>query len=442
MTFRNRLTTFKLQPVRLLLVAALFHVLLTTAVFVVGRKQLMPSAFDVNGTAISIAPDAVEFLKDAQILGDSLRQGHLNDWIRAQYSFHLKVYSISFAILDPLIGANVLTAEPVNALLYVGILILVFKLTTITLNRDAGLIASFIVGVWPSLLIHTTQLVKDALFILEIVGLIFVLARLVSKTYSNREWLVDVVVGAALGILLRKTRPDLASVIVAILLLAGLMLTARELQLRKLLVPNSIGLTIILVITVCGILLLSVSRLENHPRLGFKHGVRHTPELRWWQWTERIGELRDGFIQDSSPGSNIDTDFRINNATDLVRYLPRATAIGLFAPFPSMWVEEGKTVGSLFRRISGAETMLMYAIELLALVAVWRNRRKLLVWFLTSIAALGVVSLGLVVINIGTLYRQRYSFLILIMILGAGEISHCLQTFRVGVNTKGLRELD
>jgi hypothetical protein len=46
------------------------------------------------------------------------------------------------------------------------------------------------------------------------------------------------------------------------------------------------------------------------------------------------------------------------------------------------------------------------------------------VWFLFSVAAMGITALGLVVANVGTLYRLRYVFLMFLIILAAEGAAH------------------
>jgi len=60
----------------------------------------------------------------------------------------------------------------------------------------------------------------------------------------------------------------------------------------------------------------------------------------------------------------------------------------------------------------------MYLFELLALVAVLRPPRRLAAWLLLCISAVGVTLLALVVPNVGALYRFRYTFWVLLIVLG------------------------
>jgi hypothetical protein len=116
-------------------------------------------------------------------------------------------------------------------------------------------------------------------------------------------------------------------------------------------------------------------------------------------------------------GSNIDTDVAFNSKADIVRYLPRAAAIGFFSPFPNMWFVAGAQVGLKGRVLCGLETAIMYPLEILALLGLWHRRHQVTAWLLALIVAAGLTALGLVIVNIAVLYRMRYVFWILIIIL-------------------------
>jgi hypothetical protein len=118
-------------------------------------------------------------------------------------------------------------------------------------------------------------------------------------------------------------------------------------------------------------------------------------------------------------GSNVDNNLGFASTGDIVRYLPRAAAIGLFAPFPDMWFVRGVEVGRAGRLLSGLETAVIYVMETLALVGLWQRRRQLSTWLLVMVCVLGPIALGLVVANVSIIYRLRYAFFMLIIVLGA-----------------------
>lgn len=423
-----------LSPAELLFIAAVMHVAMTVTVFMVGRKALLPSIFDTNGTAVSFASDGVAYLDDAATLAQMLRRGELLVWVNSSYAFHLKLYSLSFAVLGSSFGFNIVAAEPVNLIWYLGILICVYKLAEETFEAYSGLLAAATVALWPSFLLHTTQLLKDPVFILGMLALTFVLMRLLT---DSLPWRKALLLGAAGGLLLAflwKARSDLGPVLVACVILGAVTLTLRQFQLRHLLASNLAGIGLLLALTAGSVLWLPVYRDADNPR----HKLRQqTTEIdngaaqrvvHWWQLGEQVGILRHRFVTkypDSS--SNIDSNVKFMNTRDVIRYLPRATAIGLLAPFPKMWFETGDSVGDKGRILSGLETLLMYVIEVFAVVGLWLGRRKLAVWLLFSIAITGTVALGLVVVNVGTLYRLRYVFLIMLIVLAAGGMSNAVK---------------
>lgn len=61
-------TSVWLNPVRLLVVAALFHIALTVAVYGIGNRALLPGTFDREDVALSAIPDGVLYRADAVVL--------------------------------------------------------------------------------------------------------------------------------------------------------------------------------------------------------------------------------------------------------------------------------------------------------------------------------------------------------------------------------------
>jgi hypothetical protein len=136
--------------------------------------------------------------------------------------------------------------------------------------------------------------------------------------------------------------------------------------------------------------------------------------------TAQINVIRFRFTNayGGTSGSDLDGEVRFENLTEVFAYLPRALAIGFLAPFPNMWLTEGKFYGSFGRFAAGAETLLMYFVYALALISIYYYSRSIKTWFLVSICVVGALSLGLVVVNIGTLYRTRYVLWLFVIILG------------------------
>ena len=138
---------------------------------------------------------------------------------------------------------------------------------------------------------------------------------------------------------------------------------------------------------------------------------------------KQISERRAGFRFYRSRASDIDSDVRFSGTGDILKFIPRALVIGVLAPFPKMWLEPG-SFGYATRILSGLETLAMYLLYVACGLCLWRNRRNLNMWFLFLVAATGMLALGLVVVNAGALYRIRYVFWMMLIVIAAEGIRH------------------
>jgi hypothetical protein len=74
--------------------------------------------------------------------------------------------------------------------------------------------------------------------------------------------------------------------------------------------------------------------------------------------------------------------------------------------------------------------LLTYLIELAALAGLWARRERLSTWLLALSCATAVTALGLVMPNVGTLYRLRYAFWMLLVDLAAGGATRFISARR------------
>lgn len=435
-----------LSPRRLLIVAAIFHVALTITSFLLGRHEILPGTFDNNGIGVSFAVDGIQHRSDAAALSDVLSRGGVVAWLTAPYPLHDKLYSICFALFGPLLGINILSVEPLNALFYLAILVLVFNLGREAFNRRVGLVASATIAVWPSFLLHTTQMLKDPLFIVGMLALVLIILRWLTRTYSWRGALLTGAFGGLIAATLWLARDAMGEVVIAILLLGAAMLVARQFAERRIQITSLIGMALLIAITISAQQVLPKARRAGDASAAVASAVKQqtppsdgvsatipvtTAEASTTNLSSRMAtrvmRARARFIMRyPNAGSNIDADVHLTSMADLVHYFPRAAAIGFLAPFPPMWFAAGKEVGSTGRWLAGSETLAMYAVEVLACFGLWRERRRLSAWLLIASAATGIIALGFVVINVGALFRLRYVFLILLVVLASAGAEHIL----------------
>ncbi|HEX8130267.1 MAG TPA: hypothetical protein VF527_14280 [Pyrinomonadaceae bacterium] len=443
----KRLLGFYSNGWRLLAAAAIVHVALATGLFWAGRAQIAPGVIGRDGIMNSFASDGHVYRQGAARLVGVLRQKGWRAWARQPEQANVKLLSLQFAILSPLFGQSILSAEPFNLSCYLAILLLVFMLGREVGGRRVGLIAAGVVSLWPTFLLHTTQFLKDPLFIAGALALVLIVTTWLTRTYN---WVGAVGMGALVALttgLLLRVRFEFGVIIFAIVLFGFGLLIIRQLRERRWLYWNLVCPLLIIIIGMAATFYLRDSynrystrqitqlglplcpgkeRLAVGPAEGLASPATGTP-LNYTGWlfaaadkaALEVGCVRYYFIAwYPVSGSIIDGQVRIENFNDLILYLPRALAIGLLAPFPQDWFGTGLSVGRAGRLLSGAETLIIYLCEVLALLALVRSPRRLPAWLLLAVTVLGATALGLVVSNLGALYRFRYLFWILLIILG------------------------
>lgn len=411
--------------------ALLFHLCVAVAVYLAGRLALFPQLINAQGLMID---DSQTYQAQALLLSNILTGAGLSSWFFALLSIHVKLYSLCFALFGRVLGPSVLAIEPLNGALFLSVLYLVFKLGEEAFERRTGLLAAALVGLWPSFLLHTTQPLRDTLFVATALLFLLFNLRLLIKTYSTTSALGLASTGAVVECLLWLFRSEMWQVMTAIAFITCLMLALRMFREGRIFWGNATGAGLLLLVS---LLIPPVAVRFYRPAYAWAKSrdvafvayndaalnaetVSSGPQQIKAYLPARISALRERFIaQDGQAGSNIDTEARFNSNSDVVSYLPRAMVVGFFAPFPQMWFERGAATGRAGRLIGAAETVSLYLLELMALVGLWRGRAQLPAWLLFVAAVCGITALGLVVTNAGTLYRLRYFFVMMLVILAS-----------------------
>jgi hypothetical protein len=446
--------------------AAVFHILFSALIYLIGTSELFPSMFDTRGIG-EFASDGVQYIREITSLLEMIRNFEANTFFVSTSSFHVKLYAISFVVLEPLFGYTILGGELINLGLYLAILWFVYTLGKELFNPTVGHFSLMIIGLWPSFLLYTTQLYKTPLFIATFFALTTSLLRILKSPQNKWRLFIPVTLSLISILTLWFIRNEWWSLFLIYLGLALIFLFGRMLIDRQFRIAETIVMVLLLVTSLAiqryandllhsltahyppanKIASISVySPVGNQPfsltfgdatpiPLDKANSGEAQLELSLFQdfvafldklkakadnLARRIGDERYGYARNSRSGSNLDTDYQIENMADLVRYQPRALVVGLFAPFPKMWLTGGAKLGLSARMLSGSETVFMYAIYPFAFLGVWHTRKQLSAWYLVLIVLVSATALGTVVVNIGALYRFRYAFWMLVIIFGVG----------------------
>lgn len=435
----------------LLALAAILHLLVSVSIIVTTRAGLMSSVFDQNGLGTAFASDTRLYFNGTVQLAWILKAEGWTAWFNASFPSHTKFYSLSMAAFGPLVGYNILAVEPVNLCCYLAILVVVFNLGRQVFSPGVGLVAAAFTALWPSLLLHTTQFLKDPQFIACLLSLVLLGVTWLARTLSISQGLISSALTCVTVIVIWLVKPDSWELVLIVGTLSVTFLLIKAIKARTIASGNAIAaasLVIALVVVPFSVpryhnteplpfLAENAERVRQQETYGVVPGERRA--IKKFSGTANpIRRLRERltwarYLYDVSypvKSSNIDEDVLLESWGEVFRYLPRAAVIGMFAPFPDLWLGSGAQVGRSGRLVAGAETLLMYVGYLFVAFALWMRRRNLVVWFLVAIACCGAIALSLVVVNMGTLYRLRFPFWILLIIVatdGAFALSRTLR---------------
>ena len=414
------------NPLRWLVFAGALHVALTAIIFVIGHFQLLPAVFDPNGIGLTFAIDGATYRKLASDMATHWQTYGISPWLDIKSPLHARLYSIPFAIVGRVVGHNILAAEPLNLSYYLVTLTAVYLLGREIFNARAAFIAAAIVALWPSFLLHSTQLIRDPLAISCFLSLLLVLVLLLNRAFAWRQGVGLGVGGAVLVTVFWIARGNMWNALVVAVGLTLIFFLFRLIWERRFRTGNAVGLVFIIVA-----MLFAPSRLESTTLAGHRApatplaipSASHPapPEGVWARAIKQIRDRRGGFRNYSARQSDIRSDVEFTNASDIVRFLPDAVVIGFMSPFVRQWIEVG-SYGAAGRLLSGAETLVMYFLYVAVGICLWRERRRLTMWLVFLAATAGIIGLGLVVVNAGALYRLRYVFWIMLIVIAAQGI--------------------
>jgi len=295
---------------------------------------------------------------------------------------------------------------------------------------------------------------KDPLVVAACLAFVFCVTTWLTRTYGAKSAAVAALLTMLMVMLAFFTRPDLVIFLFLTALLGLTLLVMRQLLERRhlfwnMILPLPILLGMVFVInwshTEARMKQFPVAQIGT-PKINASTALQvptmvvrvtsapksqNTSAARWREPAEILAKRAGGMrliFAGSYPdaGSFLDRDRQVRSLNDLITYLPRAMEIGLWAPFPNSWISTGRRVGSAGNMLAGAETLVIYLCQVLAIWAVIREPRRLALWFLLAFATLGVTALAVVVPNVGALYRLRYAFWIIVIVVAMTVVDKLL----------------
>lgn len=426
----------KVSQIRvLLIIGSLTHLSATISVYIAGSKSFVPSQIYPSG---ALWKDAVTYFDKCQILSQRLGSGDLSFIFNNEFDIHLRLYSISYFLFSPVFGENIICFEPLNMTLFLSVLFLIFKIGEKCFNTKVGFWASVIINFSPTFLLHSVQPLRDLPYVLVFLTLIYLLLTTISEQPGWKKITSIFIVCFFLILMLWLIRQGAYPVYVFTALLSlGLFLIENLKNLRPYLAQSALYLLFFGSVLMIPYFFTSLQP-QTLEEVKFSENQKNTVrEFKIEQYNrqiprtvQKLNNLRHTFIvqqeEAGGGGSLIYKDLVFESVSDIILFAPKSLLIGLFAPFPDMWLAEGKSYGKFGRLISAFETSIIYILSVFAAITIFYHYKNVRFWLLFLIILAGCSALGLVVPNVGAIYRMRYIFWFLLIILGTNGIFEVL----------------
>lgn len=407
------------------------------------QKLVLPLIPSMHAGSGLLYGDAEYFHQVASILADKISQNGWTEWSlfpAAGATANVALLSVLYVIF----GKDPSLIVPVNAAVHATSGLLMYLLATEIwkgkLGVYTGVIAAILFVAYPSALNWYGQIHKDGYSSLGLLLILYGLIRgLNAKTHKDQT--LYILTGTALSLLLvGLIRPYLLGIYPVFFIGIALIIIIPEIS-EKIININKIFITIIsLLIVIIGI---NIARDYSSPYFANWESseinkTSSNPVCRNWHWQEskvlprnidnrikNISSIRTRLIcSNPDAESLVDKERAPNNASSFAFYLPRALQIALLSPFPDFWVKKK----SLTRVVSIVETAIWYMLipGLLFSIIFKSNKNTMAVLFFSLIFLL---MYGYAIANVGTLYRVRYPFIMLLMMIGVSGWIMMFQSF-------------
>ena len=432
------------------------------------QNVIVPQLSSIYGGGKLLANDAVYFDGVAWTLAEEIRSQGWSSWklfVNPSAHGHVAILAALYAVF----GHDPSVIIPINASMHaLGGVLLFLLARELVENKKvgtyAGLIAATLFITFPSALNWYGQVHRDGYAIAGTLLTLLMWVKVINTPSDNREWLW-IVLGSIIGIILVGIVRPYNLTLLLLVALGALLITIstkKNSTTVKTILKVVSFYAIVFSVLVAGIiitkdhtaqinlenegqqlnleqdLMLKLEQeidlekrqlLELRLEMERKRKQKQEQQVGGWQWQESdwlpdklevyissVARVRASLIYHgkvANAQSNIDENIAPKNIIEVIQYLPRALNVALLAPFPSSWFSQL----SATRLLASAE-MLIYYLCLPGLLLLLLYNSKPAVWLSLYFSATYLTILGFTIANVGSLYRIRYAYLFVILMLG------------------------
>ena len=387
---------------------------------------VIPSISSLHAPGSTLTPDSTYFNDVAIRLANDINLHGWTSW-KLYPAIAASGQSSYLAILYVFFGVHPLYAVAFNAFFHAfsGVLIYLIVLEILDVknfSKNVAFLSASLFVVFPSAMTWVGQIHKEACLS---TGLLLALWG-VMKVLSNkpgRHIAISIFSALILSLILISSMKPYVLQILAVIILIIITLQCIKIIPSNLFSVGVLGAYFLSIIFI--FMSININRDSDSSWLSGEAFIQHNYS---WKRSDYLPEFFDRKIQAIAASrvaaissglainanSMIDIEIKPANAIETFKYIPRALQVSLLAPFPNTWFKSANIVGL----VSALEMMIFYItfFGLLFFIQLRIFNYKILLCLIFACLPLAVF--GISSPNIGTLYRIRYTFEMMLLMLG------------------------
>ena len=341
---------------------------------------------------------------------------------------------IVLASLYVIFGHDPSLVIPINAAMHAFGGVLIFMLAKmLATNKKVGLYSGIIAGtlfvVFPSALNWYGQVHKDGYAILGTLLILLMWGKAVDKPIDNTSWMVMLFASTIGIIFVGFVRPYGLTLLFVVGIGALLIvLVSESKKISALSIKKVMFFMVTLVLLLIATFMVKEGTKQVVPESEVQYEIVFSDGLVWaWEENDwfpkrlenyvytaartRAGSIMQG--QKINAQSIMDPEVSPKSITEVMEYLPRAFQLATLAPFPESWVSNLNVT-----RLLAAGEMFIFYLCLPGLFLLLLYNRSPKVWLAVYFASAFLVIFGFTIANLGSLYRVRYAYIQILLMLG------------------------
>ncbi|MFM2204193.1 MAG: hypothetical protein RLZZ605_1157 [Bacteroidota bacterium] len=385
---------------------------------------VIPSISSLHAPGSTLTPDSTYFNEVAIKLANNINLHGWTSW-KLYPSIAASGQSSYLAILYVFFGVHPLYAVAFNAFFHAlsGVLIYLIVLEILgvkNLAKYAAFLSASLFVVFPSAMTWVSQIHKEACLSTGLLLALWGVMKILSNK-PGRYIAISIFSALILSlILISSMKPYMLQILAVIILIVI------ALQCIKIIPSNLFSVVVLGAYFLSTIFIFMLINRDSDS--GWLSGEVFIQLNYSWKRSEYLPEIFDRKIQAIAASrvaaissglainanSMIDVEIKPANAIETFQYIPRAFQVSLLAPFPNAWFKSDNIVSL----VSALEMIIFYItfFGLLFFIPLRIFNYKILLCLI--FACLPLVVFGISSPNIGTLYRIRYTFEMMLLMLG------------------------